>query len=227
MLGNQHHVTVLQLDFFFPSPRLPHNLVANLPDYRELQTNRLLKYPQGRNLWATVNKPPHATDLWLTVNKPLALTTALMFLSSYRKGIFILQRLLKHFQDRKITLCNVINCPDFLDHLESGHNKVFQSQHGKCSCTWCLPHNLQSSSKCLHSEDEHLFPLWCMVLKKRPCIPHLDFSLEFLALCVYPCSLLHGLKWFPALGRNSWNLSSLGVLLLLPQWFSAAAEGQS
>lgn len=171
MLGSQHHVTISQLVFFFPSPRLPHNLVANFPDYRELQTSRLLKYPQGRNLWATVNKPPHATDLWLTVNKPLALTTALMFLSSCRKGIFILERRIKAFQDRKMTLYSFINCPDFLGHLVKDHNKVFQRQHGQCPCSWCFPHSLHPSEQ-LHVLTEwgwaSLPSLFDGVFKKDP-----------------------------------------------------------
>lgn len=190
---------------FFPSPRLPHNLVANFPDYRELQTSQLLKYPQGRNLWATVNKPPHAADLWLTVNKPLALTTALMFLSSCRKGIFILERRIKAFQDKKITLCSVINCPDFLGHLEKDHNKVFQIQHGKCPCTWCLPASFRAApSIYMLRMSISLLTVWYRDFKKkRPCLPYVDFPLELLALCACPCSLLHGLKWFPALGRKA------------------------
>lgn len=202
MLGNQHHVTILQLDFF-PSPRLPHNLVANFPDYRELQTSQLLKYPQGRNLWATVNKPPHAADLWLTVNKPLALTTALMFLSSCRKGIFILERRIKAFQDKKITLCSVINCPDFLGHLEKDHNKVFQIQHGKCPCTWYLPASFRAApSIYMLRMSISLLTVWYRDLKKKETLSSIcRFSLGVVG---FVCMSLLSLAW-PEMIPSAWQ----------------------
>lgn len=82
-----------------------------------------------------------------------------MFLSSCRKGIFILERCIKAFQDRKITLCTVINCPDFLAHLEKGHNKVFRGSMENVCAHGASPQPASSrAAPSVHSEDEHLFP---------------------------------------------------------------------
>lgn len=47
-----------------------------------------------------------------------------MFLSSLRKGIFILERGIKAFRYRGMTLFSIINHAAFFGHLQKDHNKV-------------------------------------------------------------------------------------------------------
>lgn len=59
-----------------------------------------------------------------------------MFLSSLRKGIFILERGTKAFHYKEMTLFSIINHTDFFGHLQKDHNKVgcFQIKDEECLC---------------------------------------------------------------------------------------------
>lgn len=78
-----------------------------------------------------------------------------MFLSSLKKGIFILERGIKAFQYREMTLFSIINCTDLFGYLQKDRNKVacFPDQ------AWKMPVHMVSSPCNLHSSEKPSYGL--------------------------------------------------------------------